>query len=70
MTTNLTTRDIAALLGVSRQMAHRIARRLAKQHGIERQGRDWLIPAEIVEAYKPAKVGHPKGENKNVEAND
>lgn len=57
---DFTTSDIMARFGCGRDWACKIARRIAKQHGLEKQGRDWLIPAALVEQYQPAPVGHPK----------
>lgn len=56
-----TTLDIMARFHVQRPRAVVIARTIAALHGLSKQGRDWIIPAEYVEQYQPTKVGRPKG---------
>lgn len=62
MTDYLTTSDIMTRCGCGRDWACKIARRIAAEHNISKTGRDWHIPAALVEQYQPARVGRPKGQ--------
>ena len=55
-----TSADIASRFHFSPKHASRVARQMAEQAGISKTGRDWLIPAEVVESWKPRPVGWPK----------
>ena len=55
-----TSTDIARRFAYSPKHASRVARQIAEANGISKTGRDWLIPAEVVENWKPAPKGWPK----------
>ena len=60
MPTFYTSHDIAVRFGYSPKHASRVARHLAQANNISKTGRDWMIPAAIVESWTPAPKGWPK----------